>query len=227
MRLAVGSAFRNSRGRMTPYFDQLGALARRPGLDVRLIAAVGDCVDDTAWEIGERAARIGVPVEFAPCDHGKRVFGSTEEPERLEALTIVGNAILAAVRGDDDALLYVESDLLWDARVAEALAYEATGSHCEFDVVAPLVMAGELFYDVFAYRKDGERFSPFFPYHAGLAPRGITEVDSAGSCLAMRAEVARAVRMPPGGVLVGWCGAARAAGYRIGVAAGAVVRHPC
>jgi hypothetical protein len=219
MNIAVGSAFRNSQGRMLRYFEQLTALIQHAGPlnHVRLIAAVGDCTDDTRGEVERRSVNAGVSLQFVKCDHGQRVFASTEEQDRLDALTIVGNAILGGVDETDDVLVYVESDLIWNPHTIGTLIDVAYERRDNFDIVAPMVMADKYFYDIFAFRKDGERFGPFFPYHGGLQVQGITEIDSAGSCLVMRAEIARKVRMPPGGVLIGFCNEARAAGYRVGV----------
>jgi hypothetical protein len=223
MNIAVGSAFRNSAHRLERYFEQVVALRDYSGEHVRVIAAEGDSIDGTRMALRIFAGMAEIPLEIMPCDHGGPIFGSTEEQARLDALTGVGNAIFDGVRPADDVLLYVESDLLWDANTAWALI-EAIG---KFDVVAPLIYSHPgTFYDIFCYRKDGVRFSPAWPYHQGLDQTGITEVDSVGSCLAIRGDAARAVRIPHGGVLIGWCEEARAAGYKIGVAAELGVSHP-
>lgn len=231
MRIAVGSAFRDSAHYAELYARRIGALASMAeelGHQVRVIAAAGDCVDNTVDRLARALVLRGVGVRFVPCDHGGRRFGSTEERDRLEALTKVGNAILAGVDEDDDLLLYVESDLEWDAGTALALLAAAldTGG-----IVAPLVFAGELFYDVWGFRDlGGARFSPFAPYSAALAAdvgAGLVEIGSAGSCLAMPARIAREVRMPAGGCLVGFCEEARRAGHRVRVAPRLRVAHPC
>jgi hypothetical protein len=228
MNIAIGSAFRNSAGRLQRYTSQVDAFRRflSPDYFVRVIAAVGDCVDNTYCELRSRMAVQGIPTQFVKCDHGGPVFGSTEEQARMDALTVVGNAILGGVNATDDILVYVESDLVWDAYTIKLLVDMVAGQRGGFDVVSPLIFAGPHFYDIYAFRKDGVRFSPFPPYHSDLNPYGLTEVDSTGSCLVMRADVARTVRMPPGGVLIGWCNQARAQGYRIGVTSELRVTHP-
>lgn len=229
MNIAVGSAFRNSASGLTAYFNRVKALQAHAGPQhrVRVIAAEGDSTDGTKHALGIVARSKGLPLEVRPCDHGGPVFGSTEDPARLDALTAVGNAILEGVRADDDALVYVESDLLWDPHTVGSLLDMALERRDGYDVLAPMVWSQpDVFYDIFAYRKDGARFGPFAPYHPGLAPAGVTEVDSAGSCLVMRGEVARQVRIPQGGALVGWCERAREAGYRVGVTRDFGVRHP-
>ena len=89
----------------------------------------------------------------------------------------------------------------------------------------PLVMAGDCFYDVWGYRDlNGERFSPFAPFCAGLGA-SMFEVSSIGSCLAMRGDVAMSCRIRDEYCLVGWCRDARAQGYRIAVCPDLMVRQ--
>lgn len=215
MKIAIGSAFRNMAWRLGDYFTRVEALRQHAGPDhtVRVIAVEGDSKDDTYNAL--RA--VGPSVTVHKCSHGGPVYGSTEAPERMRALSRVGNAIFNGVNDDDDVLVYVESDLIWDPHTIGSLIDMAVRRDGGYDVFAPLVFAGLSFYDVWGFRKDGARFAPFPPYHSGLAPTGLTEVDSAGSCLVMRAEVARTIRITNDYCLAGWCEAARGKGYRIAV----------
>ncbi len=228
MNVVVGSAFRDSQGeQILRYRDQTRALAKHLtslGFGFRIIAAEGDSTDNTRRFL--RNHLVGPwneNLDLVDATHGGPKFGSTEQPERMAALTKVGNTILEAVKEDDDILLYVESDLIWDVPTAMSLINLV---QLGTDVVAPMVFAGEMFYDVYAFRKNGERFYGLPPYHPELKPEGLTEVDSVGSCLAMKAKIAREIRMPPGGVLVGWCDEARKAGYKINVASQLRIQHP-
>lgn len=166
------------------------------------------------------------------CNHGGPHFGSTEHPDRMEALSKVGNAMLSSVGDNHDVVIYVESDLIWDAETICSLVEHVIGKpgvnylHGECDVAAPLIFAGEHFYDIFVFRKDGDRFSPFPPYHSGLASYGLTDVDSAGSCLVMKGEVARRCRIRNSDVLIGFCADAKSQGYRICVDPSLRVNHP-
>ena len=222
MRIVIGSAFRNMNQRLGTYFDQVNALAALVGREhsVRVIAVEGDSTDDT-----RRGLRIdwGVPVQCIEHDHGKRVWGSIVDPERMLALSAVANHIFASVRDDDDVLVYVESDLLW---APETMLGLMAKSGVVTDVVAPLVFAGDAFYDIWAFRKDGEAFTPFPPYHPGLNMAGVTKVDSVGSCLVMGAHVARMTPSMTHGALVEWCGNARRTGFSIGVAPQLRIEHP-
>jgi hypothetical protein len=143
-------------------------------------------------------------------------------------------------------VVYVESDLVWDGETLRKLIdlvvpfkvdvtrhESATSEYVDgarpWDVVAPMIFAGEHFYDVYSFRGlDSSRFAPFPPYHSSLRRHGeLTEVSCVGSCLVMPATVARdkRVRMESG-ALVEWCEKARAVGYRLAVVPDLVVRHP-
>lgn len=231
MQVAVGSAFRNAGGLIPRYFQQIDRLREQlgPSISVRVIAAEGDSRDRTRAMLQEKTHTTIVDTT-----HGGPHFGSTEQPERMRTLSRVGNAIFDAVQLEDEVLVYVESDLIWEASTIDLLIQMAKARFCEFDVVAPLIFAGDLFYDVWGFRGlDGQRFSPFEPYHSSMRKSGgsltdsMTEVSSVGSCLVMRGEVARACRIRNDYCLVGWCEDARQQGYRIGVSANLKVKHPC
>lgn len=223
--VVMGSAFRNSAANIPTYMARASrlqeALVEEFGCYCffRIVAAEGDSTDGTRDALQTWATRVGLgaSLKITPCDHGGPVFGSTEEPERLKALSKVGNAIFESVRPFDDVLLYVESDLRWEPEALVKLVHHALERPDGFDIYAPLVMAGPAFYDVWAFRGlDGRRFSPFAPYYPGLDGT-FFEVGSVGSCLAMKASVARECRIRDDNCLVGWCADARRCCYRIAV----------
>lgn len=238
MNLCVVSAFRNMTGRIDRYFDQVEALYRHglrsdPTFTIRVVAVEGDSFDrtykDLLWKKLLIASRI--QLDIISHHHGRRVFSSTEDEDRLLALTQVMKTGMAAVDPrTDDVVLYVESDLLWDPHQVGSTIDMAYRREQGFDIVAPLVFAGENFYDVFCYRGlDGERFAPFKPYHKQLADNAIdpiSEVSSVGSCLSFRSDLARKV-VPIGEIgLLSWCAGARQLGYKIGVDVRFKVNHP-
>jgi hypothetical protein len=233
MRIVVGSAFRDTPPwRAERYFDRVAALREhaRSGHSVRVIAAEGDSTDDTRAILAREAARCRLDVAFPECRTGAPRYGSTEEPARMRALSIVANAIMGAVEPEDDVLVYVENDIVWDPHTIGSLIDAARERRDGIDVWSPMVMAGAAFYDVWAFRGlDGARFAPFSPFHSGFGERlavGLPlEVSSVGSCLVMRAEVARAVRIANGGALVDWCEQARLAGFRIAAWPAFSVQH--
>lgn len=242
MRLAVCSAYRDSAGngplrvgsRIWQAIERIASLKTRfPDAKVEHIAGEGDSVDNTRDHLTQAAAALGVELTLLDTSNGVQRFGSVEAPERLAALSKVGNAMFDAVQQDVDFVLYVESDLIWTADVAELLIQRLM-MFDDFDVIAPLVMAGQYFYDIWGFRGlDGERFSPTSPYHSSVpdyaaqaGSQTVVEVSSLGSCLAMRGEVARAARIRHGGALVDWSADARRLGFKLGAWPGLSIAHP-
>ena len=226
MNLVIVSFFRDSesRGQVQRFFQQVHDLKNASGFDIRVVAVEGDSRDKTPMAIIRHASMCGVPLELVTRAHGRRYFNSTEELERFEALSFVGNGGLEAVRQEDELVFYVESDLLWDAHtIIRCLAQVHPG----MDIVSPLVFAGAAFYDVFAFRAGGQRFSPHPPYsHVLNGQNHPVEVDSVGSCLCMRGEVARNVRIPGNEVIIGFCRVAREQGYHVFVDPRERIQHP-
>lgn len=227
MNLAIISFFRNSEssGHVQRFMKQVAALKDAWPEHLRLIAVYGDCVDETANALQKLAAAYHVPLQLIEFNHGGPSFGSVVSEERFSALSQLGNIGLGAIGEQDDLVFYVESDLIWTPEAVFKMAvYAADGA----DVVAPLVFAGEDFYDVYCFRKDGEQFAPFFPYHSKLNHNGggLTEVDSVGSAFVMKGSVARKARIRNNDVLLGFCADARAQGFRIFVDAKNRVEHP-
>lgn len=242
MNIVLGSAFRNAAGgQISRWMSQCKALSDSLASDTarwllgvgtdesvgfRLIAVEGDSTDNTKEQLMNDWLKIGCHLDLITCNHGKRVFGSTEEADRLEALSQVGNAILSSVNKTDDILIYIESDLIWEPYTIVSLI-DRVKNGC--DVVAPLIFAGNNFYDIFVYRGlDGERFSPFPPYHKHLALSETLpiEVESAGSCLVMRAEVTRKCKIRDNNALLGFCKDVRENGYHIFVDPTQRIYHP-
>lgn len=191
-----------------------------------MVAVEGDSHDQTRRSLERGSAERGIRLDLRTCNHGQRVFGSTEEPERLAALSKVGNEILEGVMEQDDILVYVESDISWDVETISFLI-GMLRLNPPFHVLAPLVMAGRAFYDTWGFRRDGMRFSPFHPFHPSVdhQHKSITSLDSAGSCLVMRAAVARVCRIRNDYGLVGLCEDIREKGFRIGLCPSAEVRQ--
>jgi hypothetical protein len=223
--VAVVSFFRNSarRGTLHRYFKQIYFLreALGPNYHVRLIAVEGDSEDRTCRDLETMSVQLDLSLSMGHYNHGLREFGSTEDAVRLFHLSRLGNVGLSMVKPSDDIVLYVESDLIWDSvNILKLMAHDV-------DMVSPLVFAGENFYDVFCFRDlNGHRFSPFPPYSASLSPHGLTEVSSVGSCIVMKADVARNCRIPEGEVLIGFCAHARESGFHIYVDPNARIEHP-
>lgn len=221
------SIVRNGTSYLDRFTAQLAAL--RDGLAAeghafRAIVVEGDSTDGTWYELHQYMTARGLVADLRQLHHGGRVFGSVESDERWCNASRVYNAALERLRATDDALFFVEADLIWDARTALALL----GHLMELDGVAPLSMhRGGFFYDTWGYRKDGQRFSAQPPYHPALARGEMIEIDSAGSCLAVLGAYARAARFdPPAQANVSWCARLREAGARLWVDPALKVWHP-
>lgn len=228
MNVVVGSAHRNNEQSLPHYFRQverLRSLLAKRGDFVRVIAAEGDSSDATQTTLLRLARERDIDLDLLDCSHNGPEFGSVETVERMEALSKVGNAIFDAVLPTDDVLVYIESDLHWDATVLKLIDH-AVAKTMGFSVFSPLVMAETAFYDIWGFRGlDGRRFSPFSPFYPGLLESEIFEVGSVGSCLVMPGFVARECRIIDDYCLVGWCRDARGKGHRIGVVPSVFVRQ--
>lgn len=227
MNVCVLSFFRNAgHGQAQRFLGQAAALRDQlnaRGDRLRVSAVYGDSIDNTEQALIDTAAAQNHALALVEWNHGGPVFGSTEDPARLKALSALGNAGLSSIRKQDDVVIYVESDLLWTPETMIGLI-DQLGP--ERQIIAPLVFAGEAFYDIFCFRKNGQRFSPFHPYHPELNLDGLTHVDSVGSCLVMQAHVARECRIQNDDVLMGFCADAWAKGYTVSVDATRKVVHP-
>lgn len=241
MRVALASMFRNSANYLGRYFQQVNALAmvvEMKGHSLRLILAEGDSTDAT-WEgLTQWERELGIPVELFKREHGGRLFGSVNDTVRWQQISYVCNAILERVTESDEALIYVESDLIWAPETMLAMLDTVSGSEIDIPAVAPMCFhAAGFFYDVWGYRRGGVNFMPHPPYHPDLTDTPpnfvpkldsiVFELDSAGSCLVMRGEVARQCRFnPPEEGIVGWCKDMAAHGYRLWLDPTRKVTHP-
>jgi hypothetical protein len=127
-------------------------------------------------------------------EHGGPAWGSVDDPARWTALSWCCNGVRDAIT-DEGALIYVESDLVWQPETMIRLLDHLDEHHPA--VAAMCFTSGGHFYDVWGHIKDGTQFGPFPPYHEGLAPEGLTLIDSAGSCIVMRGDVARVAKFGP------------------------------
>lgn len=229
MNVVLGSAFRNSSARhqLQTYFgqvDMLKSLCAVMHWSLRLVAVEGDSVDSTRADLQTFADALQVPLQLVVREHHGPWFGSTEAPERMAALSYVGNGILESITGEDDVLVYVESDLLWRPETF-LRCIDQLRPH-EADVIAPMTFAGAAFYDIWAFRKNGHRFGPHHPFHGELRFDSLTPVDSAGSCLVMRADVARSCRIIDNEALVGFCRDVWRKGFSVQCDARERIFHP-
>ena len=237
MNIGLCSIFYNSviSGDLARYMAQIEALDW-PHDALRVFTVEGDSTDDTwaqlvAWH--GRDARV----KCGKMDLHEPYMGSVDNPRRLWNCSTLGSYCreMALRDGWADAVLWLESDLLWEPDLLKRLTAHGV------DIVAPWVLVardgggvtdiptlrgkGAIdFYDSWAYRylPDGSQwFGPQPP-----RPNELTEVYSAGSCLLMRSDAARASNAASTRAIVGWCERARDAGFLVWVDPNTEVWHP-
>jgi hypothetical protein len=208
--------FRDSTAYIDRYFDQVDALDQM--VPVRLVVAEGDSTDDTYERLG---ARISDDDRLVQVNHGGPKWGSIDHKQRWSELAFVGNTILDLIDGDEP-VIWVESDLIWDAGTMMRLL-----DHLDtVDAVAPMSMRGDTFYDTWGHRGlDGVPFTPHAPYHPSLTA-DLVPISSAGSCVAMRPDVAKVARFGELDCIVGLCRDIREHGYGLWLDPELKVTHP-
>lgn len=189
MRVTACSIFRNSAHYVDRYMWQMDRLAER--VDLRLVLTYGDCTDNTRETLenvwGARHPVIakalgGVSIRVSRCDHNGPDFGSVDNPQRWDQIAQVVSHTLDLVGDPGDALIWVESDLLWEARDMMTLLEDLD----QVPAVAPRVIAddGVRWYDVWGYRQNGRMFNaqpPYLPDGTDLGDK-LVKIDSCGSC---------------------------------------------
>lgn len=224
MNITLISAFRNAERYLSQYMNQVADLVS--GLSLRgdhvtLIWGEGDSTDRTLERL-QSYVRFGYPAKIVNCTHGGPVYGSVVDAKRFKQLAYVANRMLICIPDDADVVLMVESDLYWQAETLLALLDRLQDVPC----VAPMVMERSSggFYDTWAFRRNGVRFTKFAPYHPDIG-EGLLQLDSAGSCLAMNAVLARQLIWPEEDVIVGLCRQINALGASVWLDPGLTVYH--
>lgn len=200
MKICLCSAFRDSvtNDHLDRYLEQVTglhlALAKR-GDNLRCVWGEGDSTDDTLGRLTWAYTYARWAITIVDCTHGGPRFGSVVNAQRFRQLAHVGKRIFAAIPADADVVVWVESDLTWEpATLLTLIERVASGGYA---VMAPMVFLrrdgwGERdWYDTWATRKDGKHFSHKPPYHPCYTPDRPFVVDSTGSCVAFRGDIAR------------------------------------
>lgn len=205
MGLLVSSIFRNSSGYIPRWIDQVAGLQRILGVEVHAVVAEGDSTDDTAQTLKRALNQAPFDTTLLTVNHGGEHYGSYDIPKRWEQIALVCNAVMEKVSegiGPDDRFIYVESDLVWTPDDLAVLYHDLDA----MAAVAPLSLQGhdqDLFYDVYGYRKNGVKFTHRKPFHPELNGERYVEIDSSGSCFALRPRLARSCRFSPVDCILG------------------------
>lgn len=209
MNVTLCSAFRNA----TPYvlrcMEQFARLGNLLDGRLHLVLCEGDSSDETHAALLELTP---IPIKYG-CytadifqhHHGGPDHGSVVNAERFANLAKVWNAIWSRIPSDSDAILFCESDLTWSPETMLALLDRLA----DYPAISPMVMLKregwhpDFFYDGWAARKNGRHISPMPPYFNGWDMESPVQVDSMGSCMAIRGDLARQLTWPAEDVCVG------------------------
>ncbi len=224
MKIAICSAFRNAERHVPRYFSQIAGLyllLRARGDGLHLVLGEGDSTDQTRLLLTGNLRALGLAATGVDCTHGGPRFGHVQDARRFAQLAQVYNQIWAGIPADAHAVIFVEGDLIWQPQTMVALLDRLQDAAA----VAPMVYhaAGctrygpatvRYFYDTWGFAAAGVNFSNRPPYHRCINGHPIP-LDSAGSCIVMRAQAARRVCFPDADMVVGMTrhvGAPRCAG---------------
>jgi len=191
--------------------ERLTHLLSKQGV-TRWLWIVGNSSDETEAVLTNLASQ---DKRITVLHYDSDVLGN-EPNERLLRLSLTANIGLEAVRDDDDFTIIHESDLRSpDDIVPQFLAMQGD----EPKACAGWVTLGEdypgLFYDTYAYRRNGQRFVNGSPYHPVAQFEEPYEVDSAGSVLMFPSAALRnGLRLERGG-MIEICLKLKEQGYRV------------
>lgn len=208
MNITLASAFRNSTSYLARYLSQcdaLDTLLYHAGHRLSFVWGEGDSTDNTLAML--RAATWRFKAEIVDCTHGGADYPSVVRAERFKQLAHVGNVIWRAIPETAEAVVYVESDLIWEPATMLGLIERLA----EYPAISPMVLLaragwgkGVNFYDTWAARKDGRHFEHRPPHHPCYRPDAPFMVDSMGSVMAFRGDIARKLKIDDD-VFVGMC----------------------
>ena len=154
--------------------------------NMRWIWVVGDSVDGTAEFLGDMACRLHFDegLDVTVFEHETGCLDA-DHRSRLTRLSASCNVALDHVEARDDYVVAHESDLISPPDLIEQ--FLATGKDCVAGTTWLTLPNGEVFYDVWGFRRDGKRFTNRAPYHACWRDNELFQVDSFGSCWMMPA----------------------------------------
>ena len=226
MKVAILSLFRdNSETYIEAYLRRVDEMRKWSGYDVRVYAVEGDSQIPTHQWLRNYAD----PDTLVVIKHntGKPHYGSVVLPERLECLAETANAGMDLIADQKWAnyVMFLDSDLYPPRDLLKSLVETSKALEFPKNAVAPLVMAGEAFYDIWAFRKlDGEHFSPFVDWLKEKPE--VFEVESAGGALLFGAEAAYQGALLGSQAIVSLCRNIRSLGFKIYVDRTITVYHP-
>lgn len=218
MNIAICSAFRDAAGYVQRYASQMQELyylLKSEEHQILLIIACGDNQDNTEELLQEAILQI-FPAILLKANHGGRKWTSVVSRDRFQQLAFIANLMWESIPTNADISVLLDPDLIWEARTIARLVERLQ----EVPAVAPKILhrenpnlykgEGPFWYDTFAFRCNGARFTNEPPWYPALEYKarnnnGLVQLDSVGGCFAVRSEVARSLRFPEEDVVVGFC----------------------
>lgn len=195
---------------------------RHPYAALRVVLIEGDSVDDTAVRAREWAAQDN-RVSVVTCNTGKPRYGSVVNADRFEGLAQVFNAGLDAIDQEwSTHVLMLPCDIEYKPDLLGRLLADGV------DMVSPIVWRAGIFYDTFAFSRNGQHWPNFSQDRLGhYADNTLTEMDSIGGVLLMCVEVVQAgCRYSSIDVDRGLCREATERGFRVWADPRLSVFHP-
>lgn len=208
--VTVVTPWRQRAGLVAQYQWQMSTLDYPPEL-LRFVFVENDSTDGTYEMLADWAAddeRITLLKE----DTGRRLYPSIVNAERFEIMAHVFNWGLEAVDYEwTDYVLFLPCDIRFGPDLlARLLAHKSP-------VVSPFVFQNGVFYDIWAFSRNGHNFLPFAEGStAHLFGDALIEMETMGGVTLIDADVLRAgVRYSTEDVDRGFMTAARAAGFSV------------
>lgn len=207
-------------------------LLTKSGHHLTLTLGYGDSGDGTGVALFDECANL-FDAHLIEVNHGGPDFGSVVHPTRFKQMAMVANRLWQAIPTRTDYVLILESDLIWRPSILGCLLNNIVGirsiqsNGSAHTLLAPLIIDSDgLFYDTWAFRKNGVNFQKYEPYYPDISyERYLWDMDSVGSCIILNYELARQLTIPEEDVLVGFCRKARELGARIVVDTHLAVMH--
>ena len=184
-RVMMMSLWRNDAGRRLD--ERIEHLLSKNYPNLRWVWVVGDSEDGTESALRE-IAKSNLMIEVVRADTG--IEGS-EPHDRLRRLSQSASVGLDQARLQDRYIVVHESDIISPVDVVERLL--ATGK-CPVAGWPVLTCQDgtKIFYDTWAYRREGVKFSNTLPYHFCYRADELFQVDSVGTVWMFHAQDARA-----------------------------------
>lgn len=209
MNVTICSIFRNSESYLPRYLKQIEDMSQSIlNVNFHCIWGEGDSTDNTKQILTDYESKLFTH-ELIDVTHGGSDYGSIINETRFENCAFAGNKVWELIKPNADIVAYIDSDIIWDCNVLSNLLFHMYYVDC----VVPLVLLNregwpkDSFYNTYDFRINGTRFTHKLPYHTNLEDHdnSLCQLDSAGSFLVMKGEVARQVKFSSTEVIIGMC----------------------